>query len=255
MNQLRAIQGSFLEFLDRTTRFRSEGLQAEDLMAAVCEPFSPWQRLTIEKFGEALQKVCPDNQFDLEAALNAKENYTQAFSRAKAEGLSILDAMAKATLALTPEQRIGKEALEHIIYVMGNLLEGPSITLVRKEADSRATTQSSLGVKGEAIILTQPQIDKILNKLEKAHQQGELSGVAAQTPLPVLEAQVLHHAAHWTPRSINVKTQSERIDVAFHVALKRMRSGQWSAPYGWSRQSSLAREQRAEHEKKSWKIA
>ena len=99
------------------------------------------------------------------------------------------------------------------------------------------------------------QIDKILNKLEKAHQQGELSGVAAQTPIQVLEAQLLHHAANWTPSAIKVQTQAERVEVAANMALKCMKSGRWSAPYGWSRQACLAREHIAEQDKKSWKVA
>ena len=202
ITRLIIINRSFLESVDRATVLDAQGLQGQELIKTVFESFSPWERLAIEKFDQTIKQVCGGKTFDLDLALNAREKHRQVFSLAKAEGLSTLQATRQATMALRPAEVVSKDALAQIIACLGGILEGPSAPRIPVALESKPVPKTHLAARGDALILTQMQIDKILNKLEKAHQQGELSGVAAQTPIQVLEAQLLHHAANWTPSAI-----------------------------------------------------
>ncbi len=246
LNQLRDVECLFFEFVERANVLNQQGLNKSEFEKSLWEPYNDWEKQAIERFNTVQCEPLMRNIESIAAAIPVKLKYDQEFANAKIAGMSPLQASRTAQTMLTKEEKSLYDAITWVIPRLTDILEPFSNKVTVQPKEDRSESKNSiiinLNSSNESISVTQSQADKLIMKLKKAAKNGEIVGEASKTDLKILAEQLIFHVEHWSPRLIHYKSSEDRANIAASVALKRMKAGNWSAPYGWIKKEILQRE-------------
>nr|QCC21375.1 hypothetical protein [Candidatus Endohaliclona renieramycinifaciens] len=229
LEKLLAVERLFKKFVKRANILQSQGLELASLKIAMWKPYSTWERHVLQAFFD-IQKLST-KPWSASTAMTLKDKYDSYFQQAKASGLSPLQAARQTQLQFSNEQIESMNILQKAFEKLTDYLNPPP-----------SASPESMSVGNEKVIslklqpkisLSQAQASRLVKRLQIAYRNQQLQGESAKTDLNLLAEQLIFHAEHWVPNSIEFKTIDERVNIAINVALKRMKAGSWSAPYGW----------------------
>lgn len=241
----------FKKFIERANELKTQSLESSELKTRLWEPYQAWERQAIERLAN-IQNTSPIN---IPLALKVRSLYAKSFAEARASGLSPREASVSVDRTLTTEQVALKNTLQWVIGQLTDILEPPVVLAPEPSPDlakpvAQPEQSSSVVINFRAsqprVTVSQGRADKMVARLRQAWENKELKGDAAYTQLQELAEQLVFHAEHWAPSTLQYANDEERINIAVNVAIKRMKEGSWKTPYGYFKQAVAERERQAQ---------
>ncbi len=235
ITRLLELECLFLKFVERANVLKAEGLEGSELQTKLWEPYLNPEKNLIQRF-ESIHLGLSQKPWNVREALQVNDQYNEVFREARVNGLSPLQATTFANNAFENSKIELKNTLQWAMVQLADILTPP------KKPESKAVVMNLSNPK--RLPITKLQVHRIASRLQRAFEGNELKAIQ-EPELETLVSQLIYHAEHWAPKVIHFKNEEERINIAVNVALKRMKVGNWSAPYGWVKQNILQREQEA----------